>query len=82
MKFKRKPAEIEAVQWTGKNKEEILSFCKTAHFDADTVGSGALVLKTEKVYETVEVGDYVIKGVDGTFYACNPETFALSYEVA
>ena len=27
MKYKKKPVVIEAIQWTGDNKEEIIQFC-------------------------------------------------------
>lgn len=31
---------------------------------------------------TAQIGDYIIKGVQGEFYPCKPDIFAATYEPA
>jgi hypothetical protein len=30
---------------------------------------------------TANVGDYIIKGVNGEFYPCKPDIFEMTYEI-
>lgn len=78
-KFKKKPVVIEAVQWTGKNQFEILSFCKTCYFTSHGIVKD-LYIDTLEGDMLANVDDYIIKGVAGEFYACKPDIFALTYE--
>ena len=89
MKYRKKPVVIEAVQWTGKNLEEIKSFVgEQLEYDiVDTaweVGKGSpYVLMKIRTLEGVmgaSVGDYIIKGVNGEVYPCKPDIFAKTYE--
>lgn len=79
MKYKKKPVIIEAVQWTGRNIDEIERFTgNKARYN--------LVLNTFEI-ETLEgimianVDDYIIKGVKGEFYPCKPDIFEQTYEL-
>lgn len=78
-KFKKKPVVIEAVQWTGSNQFEVMSFCKTCYFTSHGVVKD-LYIDTLEGDMLAKVNDYIIKGVAGEFYACKPEIFALTYE--
>jgi hypothetical protein len=78
-KFRKKPVVIEAVQWDGKNQFEVMSFCKTCYFTSHGVVKD-LYIDTLEGDLMANVGDYIIKGVAGEFYACKPEIFALTYE--
>jgi len=84
-KFIKKPVEIEAVQWTGKNEEEIMEFCKDLIpenrdeqriFLAEDNTLGILTLEGTM---TANIGDWIIKGVKGEFYPCKPDIFEASY---
>jgi hypothetical protein len=78
-KFKKKPVIIEAVQWTGENQFEIMDFCNSCYLTSSgTVRD--LYIDTLEGDMLANVGDYIIKGVAGEFYACKPEIFALTYE--
>ena len=78
MKYRKKPVVIEAIQWTGKNKDEIRSF----------VGKSLDYLATTNVVRIItleglmgaNIGDYIIKGVNGEFYPCKPDIFEKTYE--
>lgn len=77
-KYKKKPVEVEVVQWTGMNFKEIKNFC----------GADVALFANQPVISTLEgdmvvsVGDYVIKGAKGEFYPCKPDIFELTYEEA
>lgn len=89
MKYRKKPVVIEAVQWTGKNREEINKFCGNKAIILPTkLRSDGLIIACDLLIDTLEgvmhasVGDYIIKGVNGEFYPCKPDVFAKTYEGA
>jgi len=76
-RYRKKPVEIEAVQFNG-NFDEIEQF----------VGGDAAFQQGELIVATLEgplrarTFDYIIKGVNGEFYPCKPDIFAKTYEPA
>jgi hypothetical protein len=74
MKFRKKPVEIEAVQYTGENLNEILQFVGRLK-----TGPGCRIETLEGTMEA-SPGDWIIKGVKGEFYPCKPEIFLATYE--
>lgn len=89
MKYKKKSVEIEAVQQTGLNLEEIKAFVgePLIYNIIDTaweVGKGrpyvSMKIKTLEGDMTASEGDYIIKGVSGEFYPCKPDIFKATYE--
>lgn len=93
MKYRKKPVEIEAIQWSGLNDETIEAFIGDAlegyghnlvvyHPASDNYLGKLLYIKTLEGIMTASVNDYIIKGVDGEFYPCKPDIFAKTYEKA
>lgn len=90
-KYKKKPVEIEAVQWTGQNHREMWNFLtgktdeyirasgENFYIDHDRV-AGGLIIKTLEGEHIASIGDFIIKGVNGEFYPCKPDIFAKTYE--
>ena len=80
MKFRKKPIVIEAVQWTGENRDEILAFSdgcdRTPIFDEH-----GLTIPTLEGTHFANVWDWIIKGVHGELYPCKPNIFAETYEL-
>ena len=76
MKFRKKPVVIDAVQWTGENHDEIHDFCN--------IRPGTLWVGIETLEGTMfaNIGDWIIKGVQGEFYPCKPDIFTATYEPA
>ena len=80
--YMKKPIQIEAVQWNGKNFDEIKEFCK----DAMIAYGGELIIPTLehgkfiKAKHVATEGDYVIKGIRGEFYFCKEDIFNEIYE--
>lgn len=92
MKFRKKPVVIEAVQF--KYNDE--SIAQLRVFAGDAIGKiktyrhlnaiPEAEIKTledgvyMKVVHIATEGDWIIKGVDGEFYACKPDIFEKTYE--
>lgn len=84
-KFRKKPVEIEAMQWDGS-----LAGIEKIKLAFPDLCTAVLSKKHEQVYcweiKTLEgnykvsVNDFVIKGIKGEYYPCNPEIFAASYD--
>lgn len=77
MRYKTKPCEIEAVQWTGENLTDILRFANTQNID---ITSGVLIIKTLEGDMVASTGDYIIRGLRGEYYPCKPDVFHAKYE--
>lgn len=74
--YKKIPVTIQALQWTGDNKEEMLTYCDRAFFKADSNDLTIVTLEGDMIAST---GDYIIKGIKGEFYPCKPDIFDLTY---
>ena len=82
MKYRKKPVVIEAIQFDGTNSEDILDFMGD-HEDIDgcsfVMGENVFIPTLEGTM-TANVGDYIIKGVNGEFYPCKPDIFDKTYD--
>lgn len=78
MKYRKKPVIIEAVQWNGDNFDELVKFTNGRWLDYDN--KNGLFVWTLEGRMHASVGDFLIKGVSGEFYACKPDIFHQTYE--
>lgn len=76
--FKKKPVEIEAIQFTGNNWGEIETFVPVGKYNDD----GTFQIITLEGEYKCSVGDWVIKGIAGEFYPCKPDIFVETYELS
>lgn len=82
MKYRKKPVVIEAILYTGENKDQIFDFTGGNASLMSTNGIvQAMTIGTLEGRHIVSDGDYVIKGVKGEFYPCKPDIFELTYDV-
>ena len=91
-RYRMKSVEIEAIQYTGCNEQEIADFMGASAFElhtrVDTVlrADGNYMKNCHIYIDTLEgimtanYGDYIIKGVKGEFYPCKPDIFEETYE--
>lgn len=88
-KYRTKPCEIEAIQWTG-NTKEVEMFCGNSctysvEDSAWKVGKGIphekLIIHTLEGDMVANRNDYIIKGLRGEFYPCKPDVFNKKYEL-
>jgi len=84
-KFRKKPVVIEAIQWTGVNTDEVLSFVecsasirRKAYKRIDN--NHEIVIETLEGDMTASKGDWIIRGVKGEVYPCKPDIFEATYE--
>lgn len=87
-RYVKKPIAVEAVKWKGFNNHEIEDFAGDnvkieviREGDADNGIPSYIVcsIKTLEGVMTANVGDYIIKGVNGEFYPCKPDIFEKTY---
>lgn len=82
-RFRKKPVEIEAMEFTGYNGGEVRDWVghSRATLWSDSKGAwGQIIIDTLEGPMTADIGDWIIKGVEGEFYPCKPSIFAKTYE--
>ena len=82
--YRKKPVVIEAIQFNGKNAEEIEQWSnnnvKSGPVSEDTLSRAYLEIETLEGTMTAQPNDYIIKGVSGEFYPCKPDIFEKTYD--
>lgn len=84
-KFRKKPVVIEAVQWKGDNEHDVIDW-----FDAIGV-QYSMTVKDNGVKDQLSIvtlegdmlarpGWWIIRGVAGEFYPCEPGIFNQTYD--
>lgn len=83
MKFRKKPVVIEAVQFNGveNDLQELFDLAKdsTRELVVDAL-ENYLTIQTLEGEMRANVGDWIIKGVQGELYPCKPDIFEQTYE--
>ena len=75
IKYVKKPIEVEAIQLSKDNQEEVHNFAGKSL----TFNKYGASIKTLEGEMSCEFGDYIIKGVRGEFYPCRKEIFEETY---
>ena len=79
-RYRKRPVVIEAAQLVGGvngNGFDVAEWC-----GGRLHPGGAITIPTLEGEHRASVGDFVIRGVAGEFYACKPDIFAATYEPA
>ena len=86
-KYRKKPVIIDAVQLLPTTlNPDVVNFigeernypdCKVAGIDP---ADGKFKIKTLEGTMIAEIGDFIIKGVNGEFYPCKPDIFEKTYD--
>lgn len=77
MKYRKKPVVIEAEKYDGDSTH--LSYEFGTAINRSRAGGSCFISTLEGEMEC-KPGDFIIKGVAGEFYPCNPDIFAATYE--
>ncbi|QNL30505.1 hypothetical protein SEA_SPEEDDEMON_540 [Gordonia phage SpeedDemon] len=81
-KYRKKPVEIEALIFDGTNAQQVAEW--TGQWRPGDIKWGTdsdfFVIETLEGAMYANVGDYIIRGVQGEFYPCKPDIFAATYE--
>ena len=84
-KYRKKPVEIEAVHFADATLGTLDEISEFMNQEQEIVFND-LVAEPKIKIETLEgpmfasLGDYIIKGIKGEFYACKPDIFELTYD--
>jgi hypothetical protein len=83
VKYRKKPVVIEAVRWDGSedSQAKIVTWAQP-HVSGWFDNAYYLEIRTLEGTMRANVGDWIIKGVQGEFYPCKPDIFAETYEAA
>ena len=79
-RFRKLPVEISAMQFTGENHEDVITFIKDGRV-CEVYENGDLCIKTLEGDHRAKPGDWIICGVAGEFYPCKPDIFEATYEI-
>lgn len=87
-RWRKRPVEVEAVQWTGTNLAEVQVFAGGGYFDAvdpedrteDPDQTAEVYDKLHGTWVHVYDGQWIIRGVRGELYPCAGDVFAATYE--
>lgn len=89
MKVRKKPIEVEAVQWTGNNVDAMQAFAGEnfevvdpidRHLLEDQNATASILDRLHSTWVLVFDNDWIIKGIKGEFYPCNNDVFQETYE--
>lgn len=82
-KFRKKPVEIDAVQWNGVG----FNLADLPAWFADAYGQRQIDRAEDKLHivtlegvMTASPGDWIIRGVKGEIYPCKPDIFVATYD--
>lgn len=79
-RFRKKPVEIEAIQFTGSNITDIWDAFGADDIYGPTEDDSCAYILTLEGKMRCAVGDWIIRGVQGEFYPCKPDIFEQTYE--
>jgi hypothetical protein len=91
-KYRKKPVVIEAVQFTEadcwtcwlEHKLFMGKWSVGGNYNSEQrkIYDGFVIIDTLEGQMRGEIGDWIIKGVNGEFYPCKPDIFAKTYDLA
>uniref|UniRef100_A0A6H1ZG01 Phage protein n=1 Tax=viral metagenome TaxID=1070528 RepID=A0A6H1ZG01_9ZZZZ len=81
-KYRKKPVVIEAIRWDGINWNEMCDFIGVPENAVGRLSDSEMLIdiKTPEETMTAQIGDFIIKGIQGEFYPCKPDIFYATYE--
>lgn len=87
-RFRKKPVEVDAIQWTGENILAITEFMRPqepvyvnnlSHMKF-TNADDLVGIQTLEGLMVASKGDWIIRGIAGELYPCKPDIFAATYD--
>jgi hypothetical protein len=80
--YRTKPHYIQAIQWTGDNKDAILDFVQDSKDSIEFLRDGSILIRNEVVLTSVHIvrqGDWLVRAGKYIDY-CTKSTFRMCYE--
>lgn len=83
-KYVKKPIIIEAIKFKDDSVKTIMEINEFMNLDELRVNYNipdkpAIIIPTLEGNMRAEIGDYIIKGINGEFYPCKPDIFNKTY---
>lgn len=83
MRVRKRPVEVEAREFLVTFGEELARWCGGEFFpDPDGTWGSFINIPTLEGTHRADVGDWIVKGVEGEFYPVKPQIFWKTYERA
>lgn len=82
-KFRKKPIEIEAIQFTSSGLTTEMKEFAQGKIDGPIRSPDEnlyLAIHTPKGLVKAYIGDWILKDIDGLLSCCNPDIFAAAYD--
>lgn len=80
LRYRKKPVIIEAKKLTEDNMLDVKEWCNGELIPNRPACRYDLAIKTLEGIMQADIGDYIIKGVQGELYPCKPDIFEATYE--
>lgn len=81
MKARKKPVEVEVMQFLDSNADLVAKWCSGLLYKREDNFEPTIKIMTLEGVMTARLRDYIIKGVEGEFYPCAQRIFENTYEV-
>lgn len=79
-KYRKKPTVVEAIQFTGKNMQDILAAVGNSQIRVPE-DRQSIEIKTLEGTMTASKGDFIVRGIKGELYPVKPDIFEKLHEV-
>ena len=87
-RYRKKPIEVDTVQWTDNNESEVIAFTGPENFQVlapedrteDPDATAAVFDKLHSTWVLVYTGQHIVQGVKGEFYPIAGDVLAETYE--
>jgi hypothetical protein len=83
-KYRSKVVTIDAIKWTG-DKLEMMKFLgdeRNGEVQPDSLQPTVLTIRTREGAMRCQIGDWLIRGLEGEYYPCKDSVFQAQYEPA
>lgn len=80
MKFRKKPVVIDAIQFNSITDLYEMCVCWDRFVEKHSYDGSTLKIHTKEGDMRAKAGDWVIRGIEGEFYPCDPMIFKMTYE--
>ncbi len=81
--YRRKPVNVEAIQWTGLNLDDVMWFIGDEFGVSYKPAGGKLIISTLEETDCALRNDWIIKDIaSGKVHPCNQIAFHALYELA
>lgn len=84
MKARKKPVEVEVIQLkmcSARSYRKCKEFVGDSWIEYYEMSNELPAIRTLEGVMGISNNDFIIKGIDGEFYLCNPDIFEKIYEV-